>query len=421
MGQSAHPGRARGRWSAAWTAVAVMAGALTLAGCSTSVAAATTTLRAASQVTVVRTDGSTVSGVSGMTLRRGDVVRTGSAGRAELVTRARVVFVGSQASVQVLDGARQQLRQGAVVVDAQNGPGLSLTLAGLDVWTAQGAATRAERAVTVRVGALAGPATRVVSDTGRPLTIPALYQAVAGGDALPDAPTPLRLTDDAGEAHAVPALVRDDQTLQTLAAGIDATGRSTARVVTTAWQGPVGTVPRGVARSEQLMPIVLAAAGGRSAAVARYHRAVAWRQAGGSWGVVAHLLGVRASAVVGALAAFERTQPAGVVGSVPAIFAALAGGSSVGHGVPAAGGSGGSRGPGGSVGSSGSVGSGGSGPAPSPSPSPSDVVTSAVASVDGTVSQMLSVVPTPTATPTTPTPTPLYTGVTSALPAPSVP
>ena len=400
MGQSAHPGRARVQWSTVWTTVAVLAGALLVGGCSHPVAAATTTLEATSQVTIVRLDGSTVAGAAGMTLHRGEVVRTGPAGRAELVTESRVVYVGSQASVQVLDGARQQLRQGDVVVDAQRGPGLDLTLAGLDVSVARGGATRAERAVTVRVGSLAGPATRVVSDTGSRLDVPALYQTVVVGDALPDAPTPLRLTDDAAEARAVPTLVRDDETLDDLAAGIDATGRSTARVVTAAWRGPTADAPRGLARSEQVMPMVLAVAAGRAQEAVRYQRAVSWRRAGGSWGVVAHLLGVRASSVVDALAAFERAQPAGLVGSVPALFAALRG--TVGGQPQGGAGTGPGSGGSGERGAPGSGTSSASGETPAPSPSPTDPAASAVAAANSAVGQVLSVVPTPT--PTTPAP-----------------
>src|SRR3954454_21921013 len=128
MGQSAHPGRTR----AAIAVVGVVV-ATTITGCSSSLASATTLLTAVNNASVVHADGSTAAAADGLRLRRGDVVRTGPGGRAELVTRARHVYLGSQAAVQVLDGEHQQLRHGAMVVDAQRGSGLSLNVAGLEV------------------------------------------------------------------------------------------------------------------------------------------------------------------------------------------------------------------------------------------------------------------------------------------------
>jgi hypothetical protein len=408
MGQSAHPAGGRARWTATWLAAATFAGALTLTGCGTPVAAAPTTLRGVVDATVVHADGSSLRAVTGLRVHRGDVVRTGPAGRAELVTRGRVVYEGSDAAVQVVDGAHQRLRQGAVVIDAQHGPGLALRVASLAVTTPDGAASRAERGVTVRVGTLAGPAVRIVSDSGRELAVRALFQALAGGDALPDSPGPLWLTDDDGEAHAVPTLVRDDEALRALAAGIDSTGTSAARAVAAAWHGPVVAVPRGVARSEQVMPIVLAAAGGPRDAVARYRQAVAWRVAGGSWGVVEHLLGVQTSSAVAALAVFEHTRPAGRVTSVPAVLERLAEAVSPPAGSRPESGAGGhhQRHPGGSSRH------GGSSPTPAPSPTPSGPLSSVLNTLTSTLADILSVVPTPSPMPTSP-------AVVHASPSPS--
>ena len=122
-------------------------------------------------------------------------------------------------------------------------------MAGLAVAIPAGSAIRAERSVTVRVAALAGRAD-VTSAAGRTLTIDSLHQAMVGGDALPDNTTPLQLTDDDGEAHAVPDLVRDDETLNGLASGIDSTGPATARVVASSWHGPL-SAPPGLGRAER--------------------------------------------------------------------------------------------------------------------------------------------------------------------------
>jgi hypothetical protein len=404
MGQSAHPGRTR-----AAIAAGGLVAAATITGCSSSLASATTVLMAVNDASVVHADGSTAAAVNGLRLRAGDIVRTGRGGRAELVTRARHVYLGSQASVQVLDGEHQQLRHGAMVVDAQHGSGLSLSVAGLDVSAPAGTALRAERSVTVRLGALAG-SSHVVSPAGRSLDLASLQQVVVGGDALPDRTTPLRLTDDDGESHAVPVLVHDDESLTGLARGIDGSGAATARVVTAAWHGPTTRTPDGVARSERVLPVVIAAAGPAAEAVHRYRSAVALRTAGGSWGVVAHLLGVGASGVVDELAVLQRTQKPGAIGNAQQVLAAIAGGTTVSAGgrPGSTGQSGGGTGTGG-----GGSGGGGGGSNPQPTPSPSSTQ-QPLDPVSQTVSRVLSLVPTPTSTPTGLLPT----GVTSQLPLP---
>src|SRR5947209_366120 len=316
-------------------AVAAACGLLvagTVTGCGSSLSAATTTLHGVIDASVVHANGAVVTAVEGLRLRRGDVVRPGEKVSAELVTRGRLIYEGSDAAVQMLDGRRADLRHGAVVVDAQHGPGLSMSLAGLLVSTGSGSAVRAERSVTVRLGALAG-SVGVDSTTGRHLQITPLSQAIVGGDALPDstADSPLRLTDDDGEAHAVPVLVRDDLALNSLAAGIDNTGDSTVRLVTAAWHSGLESLPTGVARSEQVLPVVIAAAAGGDTKSA-YETAVELRQHGASWGVVAHRLHTTSAAVLAALSAFEKGASTGQVGTVPAALSFLSGGGSNGNG-----------------------------------------------------------------------------------------
>ena len=387
--------------------LALVAAAPLLSGCGASLAAATTTLAGAVDVQVVHPDGSVVGGVDGLRLRRGDLIRTGPVGRAELKTRGRVVYAASDASVHVLDGARQQLRHGAVVVDAQRGPGLTLSVAGLTATAPAGTALRAERAVTVRIAALAGSSS-VESDTGRHLDVLALTQAVIGGDALPDstARSPLRLTDDDGEAHAVPTLVRDDLALRALAAGIDSTGAHTFRVVTAAWHRPLEQLPDGVARSEQVLPVVIAAATPTGDALGRYDDAVGLRQDGGSWGVVAHDLGTTSAAVLAALDAFEHGAATGQVGTVPAALAFVSGAVQGGAGDQ-----------GSSSGGSGGSSSGSSTPQSSPTPRPSATPSGSPGVVTTTIDKVLSLLPTPLPT-ASPTPTSLLP---LPLPVPSLP
>jgi hypothetical protein len=399
MGQSAHPGRPAGRFGASTAVFALAVGGLgaLLTGCSSPVSSATTALRGVIAVTVVHTDGSTARGVNGLELQPGDVVRTGSGGRAELVTRDREVYVGSEAAMQVVAGDRQVLRHGAAVVNAQDAPGLSLQVADLTVAVPDGSAIRAERSVTVRVGTLAGTA-GIVSGTGRQLTVPALHQTTVGGDALPDDSTPLRLTDDDGEARTVPDLVRDDRTLLGLARGMDSTGRATAQAVSQSLDGPpLPPKPSGAGRSERLLPAVIAAAADDDEL---YDRAVELRRAGGSWAVVARLLGVRAAGVVDALAALEKLQGPGDAPSPQDIL------DGIDDNPPDGNGNGGGDGPGDGDGNGGNGGGGGGGggtPSPTASPTPTDDG-GVVGTVTKTVRDVLSLVPTPSPTSSSPQP-----------------
>src|SRR3954453_3797076 len=331
MGQTARNGAKPTSRSSRAGAVSLACGLLvmgTVTGCGSPLSSATTTLHGVVDASVVHANGAVVTAVDGLRLRRGDVVRTGAHGRAELQARGRVIYEGSDAAVAMIDGARADLRHGAVVVDAQHGPGLSMSLAGLHVSTGSGSAVRAERSVTVRLGALAG-SVGVDSQTGRHLQITPLSQAIVGGDALPDttADSPLRLTDDNGEARAVPVLVRDDLALNSLAAGIDNTGDSTVRLVTAAWHSGLESLPSGVGRSEQVLPVVIAAAAGGDVR-SGYANAVALRRHGASWGVVAHRLHTTSAAVLAALSVFEKGVATGQVGTVPAALDFLSGSGS---------------------------------------------------------------------------------------------
>jgi hypothetical protein len=389
MGQTAHPGRR------ALVAVGSLVAAVSLTGCGQSVASATTTLSGLlpdRQVTVVHSNGQQVPGVNGLRLHHGDVVRTGPGAQATLVTRSRHVYEGPNAAVQILDGATQSLRQGAVVVDAVQGPGLRLAVAALSVDTPAGSATRSERAVMLRIGSLVGSA-EVASDTGQQLRLPALNQIVVGGDALPDAPSPLRLTDDYGEAHAAPALVRDDKALVGLAAGVDAAGATTVKVVTAGWHGPLEHPPAGLARSEQLLPVVIAAAAHPHDAQQRYGDALELRKAGGSWGVVAHRLDTTSDDVLAAFDRLDHEIATGHVGTIPAALRFLSGDGS---------GSGDSG-----DGSDGDGSGDGGGPQPSASPSPSPSDTSLGGTVGDTINRVLKLLPTSTPTPVASVPLPL--------------
>ncbi|HVS67037.1 MAG TPA: hypothetical protein VHE56_00685 [Mycobacteriales bacterium] len=293
---------------------------------STPVANADTVLGVVKDARISSPSGATRVAVSGERLVNGDVVTTGAHGSAQLITRHRTTYLGGLGALAVLNGGRQKLRHGTAVVDALHGPQLDLVLSGSVVTVFHGSATEAARGPSTRVGALAGPAT-ITSVSGRRLTLTALSQAVLSGDAVPGGTTPLHLTDSPHEFSVVPALVKDDIALKTLARGIDTTGRSTAHVVEASWSGMTQPVPDRVNRSERVLPVLIADSTHGGSAQQRYNSAVAWRAQGGSWGVVLHLLSGRASAVESTLAALQRSNSSpGQIGTVASTVSAAGSG-----------------------------------------------------------------------------------------------
>lgn len=314
MGRTGHP--ARLLIGAAAVAVAAGGVVAVLTRAQLPLTQAATHIAAAVDASVVAPDGTVTRAVDGHRLLAGDSVRTGAHGSVELLTRSRRVYVGPAAVVVVLDGARQQLRTGGVVVDAQQGSGMRLEIANDIVSVPDGSASEAERSVTVTVGSLAGP-TRLTSGSGRQLRVPAYEQVSLDGAALPNVSTPLRLSDDAAEAQAVPTLVSDDLALQTLASGLNSAGSTVASAIDTSWHGRTQPIPAAAGRGEQVLPLVIAdATHGDGGAQQRYDRVVSFRAGGGSWGPALHVLGGRAAGVVAELTALQRALPAGEVGAV---------------------------------------------------------------------------------------------------------
>jgi hypothetical protein len=209
------------------------------------------------------------------------------------------------------------------VVDAQQGPGLQLDLAGAELSVPDGSATEALRSVSVTVGSLAGPS-QITNPSARRLTVPALAQAVINGDALPAATTPLHLSDSAAESHAVPTLVDDDNRLRVLARGIDSSGVTTAHTIDASWGGPTTTLPPRALPSESALPIVIADATSGGTLQDRYRHVVQWRRAGGSWGVALELLRGHAGSVESKLLALQHSLPAGQIGHITSVAALTA-------------------------------------------------------------------------------------------------
>jgi hypothetical protein len=401
------------------------------------VSKAPTTLRAAVGAELVAPSGRVVAARAGERVPNGYVVRTSRTGSATLTTRGRLVYVEQSAAVAVVDGAHQQLRTGGAVVDAQAGPGLRLDLADDALSVPAGSATEAVRSVSVVIGALHGPAA-VASSTGSRLSLPALSQVVVSGDALPRMTTPLHLRDDRTEAMVVPTLVRDDESLDTLARGINATAASTTTAIESSWTGSPAVLPRSAPRSEQVLPMLIAQAtkSGGNTSQQRYNRVIGWRRAGGSWGVIVELLGSHAGAVDAVLTGIRSGTGSGQVGTVSlrrlatvTTVGTSTGGRRAGsrrhHHTGSGGSSGGGSGTGGSGGSgsgggsgtgsgggsgSGSGGGGTGGGAPIPTPTPTKLLSTVIGTTKGVVTTVLGVLPVKILPTPAPTPDPSSSG-----------
>ena len=263
---------------AALAGVPVVLVAALLPGCSTDPESFDTTLVRAVDVTVEHRDGSRSAGTDGLELQRGDVVRTGSGGSAELATGGRRLLLADTTALRVTSGTAEQLLRGAALVDARRGPRLRLAVGAVSVGAPVGGVVRVDRRAAVRVGVFAGQV-RVSTAAGRSLTVSPLHQVQAAGRTLPDRPSPLTLVGDAWERRVAPELVATDGLLRALATGID-----TDPVLRPAVAGVAAPSPE--PPSERVLPTAIAEASDtdRPATAVRSDRT-----AGGSWGVVAAL------------------------------------------------------------------------------------------------------------------------------------
>jgi hypothetical protein len=295
---------------AAALAAVTAIGALTLTGC-TSVEdqkVALTDVRDA----YVTTGGTERPATEGATLAKGARVRTAKGGHVTLTVRGRRVSLAGETSVTVADGAHVGLARGALLVDRRRGPGLTIGAGDTTVDNVGQGALRVERSFSVLVAALSANA-RVRTATGPRLGLAPLYQVTVAGRALPQAASPLQLRDDAWERSVVAGLVRDDVRINDLAQGLRGPG---APVFPAVYRTDSGGRPA---------DLVLADAIGRAAARDEPARVSAISQArrlrgdGGSWGVVAHLVGTTAidvgTALSEVLSGVDATSPSPAPGT----------------------------------------------------------------------------------------------------------
>ena len=329
-GMTGTVGQAGRRWlrrrtSEVPSGVAVLAAGSMLAGlalsaCGPDVAAASTVLRSPRAAVVQLAGGQTRPATEGMTVPKGATVRTAAGGSASLVAAKRTVLLGSATAVTVVDGEREQLRQGLVFIDARRSPGLSLAAGAATVKATRGALARVERGVLLRAASFRG--TLKVQATGRrgATSVRGLHQVQVPDGGRPGRETPLALTRDRWERRYALALVTADADLVALAEGLDtdaAAGTAVLSALPASFTSasPAGALPP----SESALAYVVAKAAGASADQVR-----GWRTDGGSWGVVAALAHADVAAVSAALDALlspggEPVLAVGPVGPASAV------------------------------------------------------------------------------------------------------
>lgn len=323
---SARPGTA---WVAAVSVLlaAVLLSAVGVAALRSDTASADTVLQRGADAQLVLADGTSRRAVEGQTVPNGATVRAGRTG-AVLTTRGREVHLGGDTDVTVLDGVRQVLARGFVMVNADDAPGLDVRTAAATVSAADDSLVRVDVGPLTRIGVLRGDAARVRPANRRATTtIPTYFQVQVRTGGLPGAASPFVLTpDDAYEMQLAQDLVRADADLTALASRLDA-GGDAGSVVLAALRREVPvdpTLAAGAPGSEGAVGYLLARATPGDAPLAeRYADVRALRSDGGSWGIVAAIVRARVDAVAVALNALLEPAATPVLATGPLDPAAI--------------------------------------------------------------------------------------------------
>lgn len=324
-------GRTSGQVGTAWVAAvsvllaAVLLSAVGVAALRSDTASADTRLERGADAVVVLPDGTRRAGVQGETLPPGTTVLAGRSG-AVLETREREVWLGADTSVTVLDGARQELERGFVMVNADDAPGLSVRTAAATVSADDDSLVRIDVGPLTRVGVLRGAAAQVRPTDRRATTVvPTYFQVQLRTGGLPGAASPFVLTpDDDYEMELAADLVRADADLTALARRLDADDAA-GRLVQTALRRDVpadavadGLLVPGAPLSERTLGYLMAAAAPADAPVGvRYASVRALRTDGGSWGVVAAIVRAPVQGVAAALDALIEPTTVPVLAAQP--------------------------------------------------------------------------------------------------------
>ena len=397
--------------------VSALAAAACLVGWTPSTAAADTLVAAADRAEIVLPSGVAQPARPGDTVPPGASVRTPVGGSATLLVVGRETYLDGSSQLRVLDGARQDLTQGSVMVDTRQAPELALSAAAADVRIAVNSIVRVDRGAVLRVADFAGAASITPKGRRASTTLSPLYQLQIAMGALPGPVTPLALIGDRWERALASDLIGEDSDLTSLATGLDGPGgaaRSVLGVLPASLRTASPAQP-GAPRSEETLAYALAAAERSGPILERYATVRTLRDQGGSWGVVARIVEADVSSVervlervldpTGAAAAALANNPAGS-GQQPG-------------GAPAGGPQGGPSGPGGGTQGGATPGATqppGSRPSAGPTPTPTGPVPGLIDTVAGALpTAMPTATPTPTATPRSSGPPALLPPVPSVL------
>ncbi len=293
-----------GRGAFGVVAVAVLASTVLLSAVGVAAfrgdtAGAQTVLLRGADATLTLASGARRAAVEGEPVPPGATVLAGRGG-AVLATAEREVYLYPAAGVTVLDGLRQVLDAGSVIIDATAAPGMELDSPAAAVTARDGALVRVDGGPLTRVGVLrtgsGGSSGAEVRATGRraPRQVEEFYQVQVASGGLPGSTTPLLLTGDDYELALARDLVMADRTLNDIGRRLVGT-RIEGGVVLAALRSAVpssSTTLTGVPDTERALGYLVATAAeaaGRSEAE-RVARVRELRSAGGSWGVVAALV-----------------------------------------------------------------------------------------------------------------------------------
>jgi hypothetical protein len=397
VGQIGHALGRRGLSSVAVLAAGSMLAAVALSACGVDVAKASTVVQDARAATLHLPDGTSAPVDDGTKVPKGATVSTAPGGSASLVTAGRVVLLGADSAVRVQDGRREQLRKGLVMIDARRAGDLELDAGAATVSTERGSLTRVERDALLRVASFRKGASVRAAGRRAHVAVDALHQVQVPYGGLPGRVTALGLTRDTWERRYALSLVSSDIDLSNLAAGLDSDPESTRAIgaALPAAFGSAAPLAAGERRSEQTLGFLVArAARGDKDTFQAVRR---FRAEGGSWGVVAALVGAQVGQVSAALdALLSPDEP--VLAAEPGSGQVDVGGLLGGGGLPS-GGSGVT--PGGGTSPRPTTGPAPSGsPAPRPSASP-DPVEEVVRTVQSLLPSPppIELRPSPTATP----------------------
>jgi hypothetical protein len=272
-------------------------------------ASADTYVTSATQAVIGLADGSEKPATIGALLPRGAQLRTGRTGGARLTTAGRDVYVGALSTVHVLDGVRQRLDKGLVMVDSRSGPELRLATEAGSVMTRHGALARVEQNVaTLRLAVYDGSAAITAADRHATTAVPALHQIRIPYGGLPSPTTALALTIrgngsyDTWEQRLAANLVQADIDLNGFASGLN--GSDGVAVLRTAPASLSTALMPGRTRGEQALALAVAQKATLKRALADNLAVVQHdRSDGGSWGVVAAIVKAPVSAVTSVLGA----------------------------------------------------------------------------------------------------------------------